>query len=118
MNADPTSSFVSGSTWAGPTPISNNLNDLLGALTDTTGIATFSGSAGRKRRQTVSESLDLRTAHAACSGVIGAVRNQGGCGSCWAFAASGVAADALCIQNSNVSPQILSPMADLKNQPI
>lgn len=47
----------------------------------------------------VPNTYDLRDAHKQCPS-IGLIRNQGGCGSCWAVAGANVITDAFCIQSS------------------
>ena len=52
------------------------------------------------------ESFDSRTQWPGC---IGEIRNQGSCGSCWAFAATGVLADRACISGQTKGHVVMSP---------
>lgn len=53
--------------------------------------------------------FDARTAFPACAGTIGRVRDQGGCGSCWAYSSAEVIEDRLCTQSAgaDASPVLL-----------
>ena len=55
---------------------------------------------------TVPNSFDSRTQWPKC---IGAIRNQGDCGSCWAFSATEVLADRICIDTNASNTVVLSP---------
>ena len=59
----------------------------------------------------IPRSFDARSKFAACSSSIGHIRNQGRCGSCWAFGAVESLADRMCIARGGVavtlSPQSL-----------
>jgi len=54
-------------------------------------------SASLNASQELPESFDSATKWPECAKVIGDIRNQGGCGSCWAFAGTAAASDRLCI---------------------
>ncbi len=47
--------------------------------------------------EAIPETFDARTAWPQCSSVIGRVRDQSSCGSCWAFGATGAFNDRYCI---------------------
>ena len=55
---------------------------------------------------TVPASFDARTQWPKC---VGAIRNQGDCGSCWAFSATEVLADRACIGTNAATTVVLSP---------
>ncbi|XP_008196467.2 cathepsin B-like cysteine proteinase 4 isoform X2 [Tribolium castaneum] len=49
----------------------------------------------------IPESFDAREKWPECKDVIGKIRNQGNCGSCWAFASTEVMTDRLCISSKD-----------------
>jgi len=53
--------------------------------------------------------FDAREAFSKCAGVIGSVRDQGKCGSCWAVAATEVVNDRLCVASDGRRRRELSP---------
>ena len=53
--------------------------------------------------------FDAREAFPKCAGVIGSVRDQGKCGSCWAVAATEVVNDRLCVASDGRRRRELSP---------
>lgn len=53
--------------------------------------------------------FDAREAFSKCAGVIGSVRDQGKCGSCWAVAATEVVNDRLCVASGGRRRRELSP---------
>ena len=55
---------------------------------------------------TIPASFDARTQWPKC---VGAIRNQGDCGSCWAFSATEVLADRTCIDSNAATTVVLSP---------
>ncbi|PFH38056.1 cathepsin B [Besnoitia besnoiti] len=57
----------------------------------------------------IPESFDTREAFPACTDVVGHVRDQGDCGSCWAFASTEAFNDRLCIRSQGKANAPLSP---------
>eukprot|EP01119_Soliformovum_irregulare_P015482 TRINITY_DN435_c0_g1_i2.p1 TRINITY_DN435_c0_g1~~TRINITY_DN435_c0_g1_i2.p1 ORF type:complete len:296 (-),score=57.44 TRINITY_DN435_c0_g1_i2:45-932(-) len=55
---------------------------------------------------TLPTSFDARSKWGDC---ISPIRNQGGCGSCWAFASTSVLTDRFCIASNNTIKRLLSP---------
>jgi cathepsin B len=51
-------------------------------------------------RAVLPKSFDAREAWPQCAGVIGAIHNQGNCGSCWVFAALGSLDSRICIETN------------------
>lgn len=59
---------------------------------------------------TIPESFDARTAWPACSNIIGRVRDQSNCGSCWAFGSVEALNDRTCIAHTDGDEmELLSP---------
>ena len=58
-------------------------------------------------------SFDARTKWPQCRAIIGTVRDQGKCGSCWAVATAEVMNDRLCIASSGAEQRELSPQYPL-----
>jgi cathepsin B len=58
---------------------------------------------------TIPSTFDARTAFPECSGVIGHIRDQASCGSCWAFASTESFNDRLCIASGGKFQTLLSP---------
>jgi cathepsin B len=53
--------------------------------------------------------FDAREAFPECANVIGHIRDQANCGSCWAFSSTEAFNDRLCIASNGVFQQLLSP---------
>ena len=107
--------------FKGPTPLSGNLAELNGAIVEEdknlTGalpaITNNPSSPGRKKRQiAIPEHYDPRNSdiNPNCHDVYSIVRDQAGCGSCWAFASVGVTQDVVCAQSEGRHKQLHSPM--------
>ena len=113
IHAKPTPPFQVATAWLGPTPSTGNLKDLLGAITAAPTNAVpyndITTSNRRRKKRSITDSYDLRD-NVACHQVISTIRNQGGCGACWAFAAAGVMTDALCMASGGQAKEFLSPM--------
>jgi hypothetical protein len=81
--------------WPGPQTVSP-----LQALSESLGLPSARHVAERQqlvdRRGGLPAAYDLREKYAQCSSV-SAIRNQGACGGCWAFAGAEALADRLCI---------------------
>lgn len=60
--------------------------------------------------QDIPEEFDSRTGFPECASVIGHVRDQANCGSCWAFASTEAFNDRLCIASKGKFTTLLSPM--------
>jgi cathepsin B len=68
--------------------------------------STEEEDTSRRNLATVPTAFDSRTTWPKC---IGAIRNQGGCGDCWALAASEALADRFCIASNQSINKVMSP---------
>ncbi|RZC38574.1 Peptidase C1 and/or Propeptide C1 domain containing protein [Asbolus verrucosus] len=57
----------------------------------------------------IPDTFDARTEWPECKDIIGKIRNQGNCGSCWAFASAEIMTDSLCIKSNGTVKFEFSP---------
>lgn len=62
-----------------------------------------------KAPDAIPAAFDVRTAWPQCASLVGHIRNQGKCGSCWAFSATEVIADRACIESGGAVSGLRSP---------
>jgi cathepsin B len=67
------------------------------------------GSATIALEYAIPSAFDVRTAWPQCASLVGHIRNQGRCGSCWAFSATEVIADRACIESGGAVSKLRSP---------
>ena len=109
LDSIPDLSFDHTDTWLGP-EIDSGLQDLNGDLTDVTEISSDPQPTPlRRRRAALPQNFDLRD-DAACGSMTKSVRNQGACGSCYAFAVASTTSQALCVASKGASQKLHSPM--------
>jgi len=109
INADPHKTWTAGRNARFANATIADFKRLLGTI--------MPGEAGYTEPETektiftvkdIPESFDLREAHPECSNIIGMVRDQSNCGSCWAFGSSEAFNDRHCIATGD-SKTVLSP---------
>jgi len=114
LDTIPNLSFGTSGEWGGPVPASGNLCHLNGLLKQKNPEKTTpSDVPARKRRAVLPATYDARN-DADCGGLVGITRNQGGCGSCYAFSIANSLTHALCKASGGASQKMLSTM-DLLN---
>ena len=107
LASDSTLPYQVSTTWQGPTP-TNGLQALNGAQLSNYGSKEFQDYSPDAFRSVTSE-YDMRS-DPNCGALASVIRNQGGCGSCWAFAAAEMTTDALCKASQGLSQELHSPM--------
>ncbi|XP_023310148.1 cathepsin B-like [Anoplophora glabripennis] len=65
-------------------------------------------------RETIPESFDAREQWSDCAAIIGAIRDQGSCGSCWALGAVEAMSDRICI-HSNGQKKVLKVLVSAQD---
>ena len=98
------SSWTASLEWVGNMSV-GQARGMLGALPSTEK-APAAKFGALDQYLSVPASFDSRTQWPKC---IGAIRNQADCGSCWAFSASEVLADRICIDSNAATTVVLSP---------
>lgn len=91
-------------------------NDTAGTVADEAGKSTTDEAGSRRRRryarnqQPIPREFDARRKWPQCAKVIGAIRDQSRCGSCWAVAVAATYTDRMCIAMAKAGMPINSQM--------
>jgi len=102
-------SFEVTADWTGPVPDSGDLSELNGSKNVDANETPVGPTPQRRRRAVLPTNFDART-EATCGTLAGITRNQGGCGSCYAFSLAKTVTHSLCKATNGGSQKMLSTM--------